>query len=173
MEIVATEELFKGKLRAVRETIRDDDGREYRFELVHHPGAVVILPVLDDGTLVLIHQYRHALRTSIFELPAGTLEAGEEPIICARREIREEIGYDAREIIPLGILHPAPGFCDEVQHLFLAKGLFESSAPKDVDEVIEVRPMSCAEVEEGIRSGTITDGKTLATLLRAKLLNHL
>jgi ADP-ribose pyrophosphatase len=173
MEIVATEELFKGKLKGVRETVRDDNGREFRFELIHHPGAVVVLPILEDGTLALIHQYRHALRTSIFELPAGTLEVGEEPLVCARREIREEIGYDAREIIPLGILHPAPGFCDEVQHLFVAKGLFESPATKDLDEVIEVQPMSYAEVEKAIQVGTITDAKTIATLFRARLFNYL
>lgn len=172
MEIVSKEELFRGKLRAVRETVRDDSGREFRFELIHHPGAVVVLPILDDGTLVLIHQYRHALRSTIFELPAGTLEAGEEPIVCARREIREEIGYDAREIIPLGVLHPAPGFCDEVQHLFVAKGLFESPATKDLDEVIEVRPMTCVEVEAAIRAGAITDAKTIATIFRARLCNH-
>jgi ADP-ribose pyrophosphatase len=106
-------------------------------------------------------------------LPAGTLEVGEEPLVCARREIREEIGYDAREIIPLGILHPAPGFCDEVQHLFVAKGLFESPATKDLDEVIEVQPMSYAEVEKAIQVGTITDAKTIATLFRARLFNYL
>lgn len=122
-----------------------------------------------DGALLMLKQYRHALRSSIFELPAGTLEAGEDPVVCAQREVREETGFGAKSIESLGIIHPAPGFCNEIQHLFFAKDLYLDPAPQDEDEVIEVVPMELSEVEQRILVGEITDAKTLAALYRAKL----
>ena len=169
MKIVHEEELFRGKLRGVRETVAREDGKTFRFEMIYHPGAVVIVPVRQDGQLLMLRQYRHALRTSIFEFPAGTLEIGEEPLGCAQREIREETGFAAGHIESLGIIHPAPGFCNEVQHLFLARNLSLDPAPQDEDEIIEVIPMSIKEVEERILNGDITDAKTIAALFRARL----
>ncbi len=137
--------------------------------VVRHPGAVVILPVLDDGRLVLVEQYRHAIGQTILEFPAGTLERDEDPLVCAKREIREEIGYAADEWIEIGTLFPAPGFCDEKQFLYLGKKLRPERLDCDEDEVITVVTLTLAEVKEAILSGRLCDGKSLSIFLRALL----
>ena len=107
----------------VEEEILLESGRQTRFARVVHPGAVVIIPRLGARTLLLIRQYRHAVGKTILEFPAGTLDAGEDPLTCARREIAEETGHIAARWQQLGTIYPAPGFCSETQHLFLADDL--------------------------------------------------
>jgi ADP-ribose pyrophosphatase len=138
-------------------------------DVVEHSGAVVIVPILPDGRLVLVYQYRHAVSQSILEFPAGTLEENEEAIDCAQREIVEEVGYAAAQWTSLGTLLPAPGFCDEVLHVFLANKLSTQVVSADDDEIIEVRLMSVDEVLRGIVEGDIVDAKTIAAFCRAKL----
>ena len=169
MKILHTEVLYQGKLRGVRDTIQNDAGKTFVHETIEHPGAVVVLPILDDGRIVCISQYRHSIRRDFLELPAGTLEKGEDPATCAGREIQEEIGIAAKEIVSLGTIYPAPGFCNEVQHLFLARGLYDSPAQPDEDEQISPICMTPREVEEAIVSGAFSDAKSIALFTRARL----
>ena len=154
--------------RLVADKVLLDTGTEITKHTLVHPGAVVVIPRLADGSLLLLHQYRHSVDQYLLEFPAGTLEPGEVPIECARREIVEETGYRARDWLDLGILHPAPGFCDEVQYTFLAEHLSPEQGNPDEDEFIELRPMSVDDFERAIASGSVTDGKTLALFARAR-----
>ena len=169
MRTVASEELYKGKLRALRETVETEDGRRFVHETIEHPGAVVILPILPDGRIVFIEQYRHSVRKHLLELPAGTLEHAEDPAACAQRELMEEIGMASQELLALGTLLPAPGFCSEIQHVFCARNLFEKKATPDDDEIITVVPMTIFEAEKAIRDGRLVDGKSLALLHQARV----
>jgi len=131
-----------------------------RFTVVH-PGAVVIIPVLNDSTILMIDQYRHSIRQTILEFPAGTIEHGEDPLECAKREISEEVGYKADEWTSLGEFYPAPGFCSEVQHGYLAKNLSEYKLEGDEDEILEVVELQPGDIENKIISGEITDSKSI------------
>lgn len=153
----------------VEQEIVHSDGRVKRIDKVEHPGAVVILPVDDDGRLIILKQFRPALMQTIYEFPAGTLEVDEDPALCAKRELAEEIGKAAERWVDLGKLYPAPGFCDEVQHCYFAAGLTDAHAEMDEDEVIEPERMTVAEIEAAISNGQIVDGKSLAIFLRARL----
>jgi ADP-ribose pyrophosphatase len=161
--------LYKRKLTAVLETVQGLDGRQFQHETVRHPGAVVILPVNERGDFVLVEQYRHSIGGVILEAPAGTLELGEDPATCAKRELSEEIGMGASTWRSLGVLFPAPGFCDERQHLFLAQDLFPQKGIPDEDEEIAVITISPIELEQAIIDGRVNDAKTCAIYLRAKL----
>ena len=173
MRIIETQLLYEGKLKAVRETLETAEGKRFKHETVQHPGAVVVLPVLSDGGIVFIEQYRHSVRQNLLELPAGTLEEREDPAVCAQRELREEIGMGSRDLLPVGKMLPAPGFCNEVQHCFLARGLFPEKATPDEDEVITTVVMSMREVREAVMSERLVDGKSLALLMRVQLLGLL
>jgi len=135
-----------------------------RRELVVHPGAVVILPILNDESAVLIHNYRFAVGSELLELPAGTLEAGEEPIDCAARELEEETGYAADRIEPLVTFYTSPGFTDERMHAFVATGLTRTAQRLDATEQIRAVTMPLADTLAATRDGRIVDGKTIATL---------
>lgn len=144
-------------------------GLTHEIEVVRHPGAVVVLPIHQDGHMVLLRQYRYPLNETILELPAGTLEHGEDPAACAQRELAEETGFQAREWTSLGTLVPAPGFCDELQHLYVARGLTPASSIADNDEEISVVTMGRHEIESAILSGELRDAKSIALLFRAQL----
>ena len=146
------------------------NGSETTRFIVQHPGAVVIVPRSASGTFLLVRQYRHAIASTILEFPAGTLETGEAPLDCAKREIIEEVGHAASSWQPLGRLYPAPGFCSEIQHLFYATELQPEFAEGDEDEIIEVVEMSLEEVKEAIAKEEMADGKSLAAFLRAQVL---
>jgi ADP-ribose pyrophosphatase len=173
MKTIKTEILYQGKLRGVRDYLENQDGKRYTHETIVTPGAVVILPLQADGTVVCISQYRHSVGMTILELPAGTLEANESPIGCAHREIIEEIGMAARQMIPMGTLYPAPGFCSEVQHLFVAKELYPRQAPHDEDEDISISPMTVSEFENSVVSGAMSDAKSIALFMKARLMGLL
>ncbi|PSU47377.1 ADP-ribose pyrophosphatase [Photobacterium frigidiphilum] len=146
------------------------DGRNIEFTTVKHPGAVIIVPINQCGELVLVHQYRPAIKQWILEFPAGTLESKEDILNCAKRELAEEVNLKAESWQSLGELLPVPGFCDEVQYLFLAQGLSETAGELDDDEVIEVVTMSVNEFEQKVLNNEIQDGKTLATYLKIKMM---
>ncbi len=157
------------KLTVEEEQVRLPTGQLARHVTVRHPGAVVLIPRGDDGTLLVLRQYRHSVRQTLLEFPAGTLELGEDPLTCAQREIAEEAGYTAAHWEALGELYPAPGFCDEVQYGFFATDLTPCEAEPDDDEIIEVVPMHSADVLEAIRTGAMMDGKSIALYFRAHL----
>ena len=167
---IDTKVVFQGRSFFVAaDTVRLASGKEIVRGVVRHRGAVVILPIQQNGSILAIRQYRHALGRIIIELPAGTLEAGEEPLICAKREIIEEAGFEAADWIPLGVQYPTPGFCDELQHCYLARNLTPAFREKDEDELIEVVEMTIPQFEDNIRSGEIVDAKSISTLMKARL----
>lgn len=135
-------------------------------EVVVHPGAVIILPVLDDGRIVLIRNYRHTVLEELWELPAGTLELGEEPVACAARELTEETGYTAAQLVPLGWFYTSPGILTEKMYAFLATALTVGQQQLEAHELIRVQPLSVPEIRRLIRENLIVDAKTIATLLK-------
>jgi ADP-ribose pyrophosphatase len=149
--------------------VRLPSGVEADREVVRHKGAVVVLPLHENGRVELVRQYRYPPDEILLELPAGKLDPGEEPRDCAIRELAEETGWRAGEIQGLGSFFTTPGFSDEVLHAFVATGL--EPAPDvvpDPDEAIEIVTMTVDETLEACRDGTIRDGKTLATLFLAQ-----
>ena len=169
----STVQLVTRKFSVVEDELELPDGRVATVNIVKHPGAVVILPRDSNGELLLIRQYRHALRAELLEFPAGTLEPGEAPLKCAQREIAEETGFRAERWSELGELYPAPGICDERQLLFFATELTYAPLPADDDESITVERYSPEQVESFIVSGALNDAKSISVFLRAKLLGLL
>jgi len=141
------------------------DGRRAIFEIIRHPGGAAVLPVLDDGRVMLIRQYRPAIGGMVLEIPAGRLEPDEDPAACVGREIQEEIGYRAGRLEPLGRMLTAIGFCDEVVTLFVAHDLEPVPRTPEPDEFIELLPLRLEEALAMIQSGAICDGKTQLALL--------
>ncbi|MBI2743311.1 MAG: NUDIX hydrolase [Chlamydiales bacterium] len=141
-------------------------GKQRQWDVILHPGAVAILPINSDGELLLIKQWRRAAERILIELPAGTLDAGEPPDVCAQRELQEETGYRAQELIGLGGFFTAPGFCTEYIHFFIARELTPSYLEADDDEGIDLLPVSLKLALEMIDSGTICDAKTIAGIMR-------
>lgn len=146
--------------------VRLANGKEIQREVVLHPGAVIILPVLSDGRIVLINNVRHTVGESLLELPAGTLEKGEDPAHCARRELEEETGYRAAQIRPLGWFYTSPGILTEKMYAFAAADLTPGPQALEENESISVRPMTVSETVELIKSNQIVDGKTIAVILK-------
>ncbi len=134
-------------------------------EIVRHPGAVLAVPVLDDGRLVLIRNYRDAVDRHLLEMPAGKLEPEESPGTAVVRELEEETGYRPSDVQPLGTFYTSPGMSDERMHVFLASGLTEVGQQLQDDEQIEVSIHPADEVEQMVEQGVIQDGKTIAALL--------
>ncbi len=148
------------------DTVQLPDGRVKTWDVVVHPGAVVILPVTDTNEILFVKQWRRAVQKRLIELPAGTLEEGEPVAECAQRELREETGFRAEELIPMGGFYSAPGFCTEYLHLFLARGLVRDPLAGDEDEKIDLLCLPLPQVEAMIVSGEICDAKTLAGIQR-------
>ena len=169
-EVLSTNVLHRSRIFAiVEQALRLPSGRTVVRQVVQHPGAVVIIPQLADGRLMLIAQYRFAVGETLLEFPAGTLEPGEEPLQCARRELIEETGYRADHWRALGIMYPSPGYCDEKQYLFAASGLIPDHAAEGDDEIIEVKRLTVREVERAIADGALVDAKSIAAYARATL----
>ena len=148
------------------ENVTLSNGLNLDLEIVRHPGAVAIVALAAPETVVMIQQYRHALGEYIWEIPAGTLAAGEDPLACARRELTEETGYEAAEWQALGIITPVPAYSDERIHLFLASGLKMSVQRLDPDEQLSVHPLAFADVLAMIDGGAVFDAKSVAGILR-------
>ncbi len=140
-------------------------GKPFRWEYVVHPGAVVILPLLDENTVVMIRNERIAVKQTLWELPAGTLEKNETPPQTAARELVEETGYASSKITPLTEFYTSPGISNEIMYTFLAKDLQPSEQHLDDSEKIIVEPLSWNAILKMMKSGIIKDGKTLAALL--------
>jgi len=150
------------KLRVAK--VKLPSGRETTREIVEHPGAVAILPLLDTGRILVTRQYRAAARKHLVEIPAGTLEPGESPVSCAKRELGEETGYTARQLRKLFSCYLAPGYSTEKIHFFLARLLVPTKAKHAQDESISLRAMSLHEGLRAIDRGEIQDAKTICGL---------
>lgn len=157
--------LLRGSRFNVHQLIlRGTDGKEYHREVVRHPGAVVLLPVLEDGRVVLIENTRATVGETLLELPAGTREPGESAEVTAARELTEETGYTASRLELIHEFYSAPGICDELMHLYLATELIDGTPQREATEQIENRVASRAEIKSWISDGTIRDAKTLVGL---------
>ena len=166
---VSSRLIFDGKVvHLYKDTVRLPDGAESVREYVKHIGAVCILPLTDDGEVILERQYRYAVRQILTEIPAGKLDApGEDPLEAAKRELREETGATAREMIPLGDYYGSPAILGERIRMFLARGLTFGETEFDEDEFLEVFRLPLDEAEAAVLRGEIPDGKTQAAILRA------
>ncbi|HEX3131741.1 MAG TPA: NUDIX hydrolase [Thermoanaerobaculia bacterium] len=166
-ERLGTREIYKGRtIHVAVDTVRLPNDKQMDMELVHHKGAVAVVPVIGDDVL-LIRQYRYATGGWLLEVPAGKLEPDEKPEACALRETEEETGYRPAELEPLGWIWTTPGFCDEKIWLFLARGLEETRQELDEDEVLELERIPLKEAVDKAARGEIHDGKTAVALLRA------
>jgi len=141
------------------------NGHVTQRDIVRHPGAVAIVPILGDGRVALIRQFRYATGKTLLEIPAGTLERGEPPLECAARELREETGYEAEEIEPLLSCFMVPGYSDEVIHFFVARGLSVVGDDPEIDEEITLELHSLEEVRRMIEENVIEDAKTIVGIL--------
>ena len=167
-QIHKTSELYKGRVFSfVTEdvTLPNDSRTEMAF--VRHPGSTAVVPLLDDDTVIMEIQYRHPVRDYLYEIPAGTMDPGESPLACARRELEEETGYVADEFIALGKLYILPAYSDEEIHLYLARGLIPSTQNLDQDEIIKVVEYPLEETFPMIAAGRISDALTILSLMRA------
>jgi 8-oxo-dGTP pyrophosphatase MutT (NUDIX family) len=165
-ERVSSERAFEGKLVSVRvDQVRMPSGRHATREVVEHPGAVAILPVLPDGRVVLVRQFRYAVGRELLEVPAGTREPGEDPRDTAIRELHEEVGYEAQAVELLLRYFISPGWCNEELIVYRATGLRDIGAQPEQDENLTVVTVSPAEIPELIASGDIGDAKTITALL--------
>jgi ADP-ribose pyrophosphatase len=152
--------------------VRFPDGSIGELEMIRHPGASAVVPFLDDPTgddpqLLLIRQYRYAADGFVYEIPAGRLDAGETPEVCARRELKEEVGCTAERVEPLFTMYTTPGFTDEKIHLFMAVGLTHGVTQHESDEFMDLMPVSLSRALEMIERNEITDCKTALGILYA------
>ena len=157
---------YKGKILTLRLNTYQFGKRTKVFEIVHHPGAVVIIPIDAKGRILLVRQWRHAIQKNLLELPAGKLENGEDPLFCAQRELQEETGFRAQIMTSLHGFYSTPGFSDEYLSLFLGENLVPSPLPPDEDEQIELEPLELQQALQMIEEGSIIDAKSIAGILR-------
>ena len=163
---LSSQELLRGHfLHAFRDTVRLPDGREASREYVRHPGAVMVIAQLADGRLVLERQYRYPVQSVMLEFPAGKLDAGEASLACAQRELLEETGYSAAFWARAGVMHPVISYSTEFIDIWFAKDLSPGPRKLDAGEFLDVLTATPAELLEGCRDGSVTDGKTLAGAL--------
>ena len=163
--------VFSGRIIQVRvDQVSLPNGRAASREVVEHPGGVAVLALFDDGTVPVVRQFRYPFREVVTELPAGKLERGEDPRPAALRELEEEVGVACGELTDLGKLYLSPGFSTEVLHMYLARDLRQGTCHPDEDEFLEVERVPFARLAEQVLSGEITDAKTVALVLKVKLL---
>ncbi len=168
-ETLHSEKTYRGRAFEVRrDQVRLPNGNTAQLDIVEHSGAVTLLPVDAQAQVWFVRQYRHAAELELLELPAGTLEPGEPPEACARREIREEIGMSAGHLQKLGAFFLAPGYSTEFMHIFLATELSPAPLPGDENEVLRVERLPLGQVYEMAEGDRIQDAKTLAALLLAR-----
>lgn len=162
-------EIFDGViLHVFKDTVQLPNGHAATREVIRHVGAVGVIPVTDDGKVIIERQFRYPLNRVITEIPAGKLDSfTEDRLSAAKRELREETGYTAKEWIPMGDYYPTPAYCDERITLYLARGLTLGQRHLDEDEFLNFEAVPLADLVEQVMDGTITDGKTQVAILKA------
>jgi ADP-ribose pyrophosphatase len=165
MKAEHTKRIYQGRIVTLDlDTVILPNGATVELEMIHHPGAAAIVPIKENGVVILIRQYRYAAGGYIYEIPAGKLHPGEDPKLCAARELEEEIGYRAGSLELLGSILTTPGFTDEVIHIYKGTSLALAKQNLDHDEVIEIVEMPLEKALGCIRDGTIKDAKTIIGL---------
>ena len=165
-----TEKLYTGKLFSfVAEEITLPNGARTKMTIVRYPGSTGIVPLLDDEKVVMVKQYRHSVGDYLLEIPAGTMEPGESPLNCARRELEEETGLMAKEFVELSQVYIIPAYSDEKIYVYLARGFTASEQNLDQDEIIQVVEYPLKEVLQMISQGLITDALTILSIQQAHM----
>ena len=168
-ETIDSEEVFTGRLVKLRvDRVRLPNGRESTREVVVHRGAVAAVPLIDADTIVMVRQFRQAAGETLLEIPAGTLDPGEDPVACMVRELEEEIGYHANRVAAMFRSYLAPGYSSEMLHTFLAEDLVKVTAHAEEDEFIEIVEVPMDEAVHKILSGEIKDAKSICGILMAQ-----
>ena len=162
---MTTKNIYSGKVLTLNiEKITLPNGVTTDLEIIRHPGASAIVPMKEDGTVMLIRQFRHAAGGFIYEIPAGKLHPGEDPLDCARRELEEEIGYKAKDLEFITSIFTAPGFTDEVIHIYKGTGFTVGQQQLDQDEILEIVEWPLEKAIAEIQYGTIRDAKSIIGL---------
>jgi ADP-ribose pyrophosphatase len=168
-QVLGSELLLEGRaFRIRRDHLRTPDGRETKFEIVEHGGSVVMLPIDDAGNVIFVRQYRHAARTDLLELPAGTRDGDETYESCAAREMREETGMAAGRLEKAGEFYLAPGYSTEYMVVFIARDLTPDPLPTDADEFLQIERVPVKEAFRKAEQGEVPDAKSLAALFMAR-----
>ncbi|MCI0706748.1 MAG: NUDIX hydrolase [Ignavibacteriae bacterium] len=171
-KILKSERKHNGKIfNLIVDEIEYASGNRAVHEVAEHPGGAVAVPVMDDGTLLLVRQYRYPIQKYILELPAGKLSPGEDPQLCAARELEEETGYSAEKLTKLTGIYTTPGFCTELLHIYLAEGLKKSPAGQQLEEgewSLTLERVPFAKAVAMIEKGEIVDGKSICGILLAE-----
>ena len=171
---LTSEVLFEGRVVTLtKDTALLENGKTATREVVHHHGGACIVPYFEDGTICMVRQFRYAMQQELWELPAGKLDPGEDHRPAALRELSEETGLEAEEYTYLGHILASPGFCDESLHMYLARGLKRSAQHPDEDEFLDVVTMPFDQLLEQVMDGSIEDAKTVAGVLKTKVLLNL
>lgn len=168
-KLISKKHIYKGNIINIEcQTVELPDGREATRDVVIHPGASVIIPLTEEGELYMVKQYRKPIDSVSLEIPAGKLDNGEDPRVCAERELKEETGLSADDIRHLLSIHSTPGFSNEILHMYLATGLKEGEGCADEDEFITSEKISVEELIKMVMSGEITDAKSIIGILMAE-----
>jgi ADP-ribose pyrophosphatase len=168
-ETISSEKIFQGRAFDVRrDQVLLPDGRVTSLDIVEHVGAVTMIPIDEQERILFVRQYRHAVGGFLLELPAGTIEADEPPLECARRELREETGMGAGNLEKVGEFFLAPGYSTEYMYVYLATGLYPDPLPGDQDEFLSLALLEIEQAYQHIQDGEIKDAKSIASLMLAR-----
>ena len=171
-ERLRSEEIYRGRILDVyKDTVLLENGTEAIREVVHHPGGACVVPLTSDGCVLMVRQFRYPHHTETLEVPAGKLEYGEEPLQCAVRELKEEVGGEAETLESLGSLFPTPAYDEEVIYMYLARQITETSTQSlDADEFLDVVRLPLADAVQMVMENRIKDAKTQIALLKTAFL---